>query len=121
MSDEITTDDILDSRDIEKRIDELKDIEGSDCALDSEEIVELAALIAFRDDAQPYCPDWLYGESLIKDSYFETYARELADEIGAALKNPTWPNNCIDWEKAARELQEDYSSAELMGETYWFR
>lgn len=36
------------------------------------------------------------------------------------MKTSQWPYNCIDWARAARELQMDYSSADLMGETYWF-
>lgn len=82
---------------------------------------ELAALIAFRDEMKGYCSDWDSGETLIRDSYFEDYARELAEDIGAIPDDAKWPCNCIDWEKAARELQMDYTSAEFDGVTYWAR
>ena len=64
--------------------------------------------------------DW-YPVTLIRDSYFQDYAQELADEIGAIDNKIGWPNTCIDWEKAARELQWDYSSVEVNGVTYWTR
>jgi hypothetical protein len=64
--------------------------------------------------------DW-YPVGLIRDSYFEDYAREFADDIGAINSDASWPNTCIDWEKAASELQMDYSSVEFDGVTYWYR
>ena len=64
--------------------------------------------------------DW-YPITLIRDSYFEDYAEELANDIGAINSEASWPNNCIDWERAARELQQDYSSVEFDGVTYWYR
>lgn len=64
--------------------------------------------------------DW-YPLGLIADSYFETYAQEFADDIGAVNQNASWPNTCIDWEWAARELRTDYSSVEYDGSTFWYR
>lgn len=69
-------------------------------------------------------PDgWRHGETLIRDSYFEEYAQDLAEEIGATDSNAArgWPLNCIDWEQAARELKMDYTSADFDGVTYWYR
>jgi hypothetical protein len=37
------------------------------------------------------------------------FAREKAEDWGMVDDNATWPNNCIDWELAARELMYDYS------------
>jgi len=62
-----------------------------------------------------------YPITLIRDSYFRDYAEELAEDIGAINANATWPNNCIDWDRAARELQADYTSVDFDGETYWTR
>lgn len=39
----------------------------------------------------------------------EKFARDVADQLGAIDKNTTWPNNCIDWEYAAKELMYDYT------------
>lgn len=33
----------------------------------------------------------------------------------------SWPNTCIDWDEAARELQYDYFTVEFDGITYWIR
>lgn len=65
--------------------------------------------------------DWQHGATLIRDSYFEDYARELADDIGAVPTERTWPMTCIDWEQAARELQMDYTSVDFDGVDYWVR
>jgi hypothetical protein len=61
-----------------------------------------------------------YAGHLIHDSYFETYARQYAEDMGAIDDNARWPCTCIDWAEAAKELQTDYSSAEFAGETYWY-
>lgn len=86
-----------------------------------EEIAELHALQELADEAEGYAPDWKHGEALIRDDYFETYAQQLAEDIGAIDKAAQWPNTCIDWEQAARELQQDYTSVEFDGVTYWIR
>lgn len=68
-----------------------------------------------------YAEDWLYGAQLIRDSYFTEYAQELADDIGAINSDAGWPNSCIDWDQAARELKQDYTSIAFDGVTYWVR
>lgn len=95
--------------------------EGTRGELPEDEAAELAALKALADEASGYAADWHHGETLIRDSYFQTYAQELADDIGAVNADAGWPNNCIDWERAARDLQMDYSSVEFDGVTYWIR
>jgi hypothetical protein len=64
--------------------------------------------------------DW-YPLMLIRDSHFEDYAQELAEDIGSIQKNPQWPYTCIDWAQAAKELQQYYSSIDIEGETYHYR
>lgn len=61
-----------------------------------------------------------YPDCLIRDSYFETYAQDFAEDIGATPKTG-WPGNHIDWEAAALELRQDFSSVDIDGEDYWFR
>lgn len=80
---------------------------------------ELTALLKLQEEAEPYAADWTYGETLIRDSYFKQYAEELADDIGAIDRNATWPLSCIDWDEAARQLQQDYTSVDFDGVTYW--
>lgn len=87
---------------------------------DESEREELTSLQALAEDASS-SPDWIHGETLIRDSYFEDYARELAEDIGAIKSDAQWPNNCIDWKEAAELLQQDYTSMEFDGITYWIR
>ena len=79
----------------------------------------LAEIVGMGGDEQ-WRGDW-YPTGLIRDSYFEDYARELADDIGAIDRHAQWPTNHIDWKSAAEALQEDYTSAVLDGVTYWMR
>ena len=87
----------------------------------SDEADELRILKALADEASGYAADWRYGETLIRDSYFKDYAMELAEDIGAINRDATWPNTCIDWDQAARELQMDYTAVDFDGVTYWIR
>lgn len=88
---------------------------------ESEEAEELKQLKKLESQAEGYASDWRHGTQLIRDSHFEDYAQELAEEIGAIDRNASWPNNCIDWERAASELQQDYTSVDFGGVTYWVR
>jgi hypothetical protein len=118
-------DDIIDSRDVIARIEELEvsieyDREAGD-PVDEEETAELKALLELQEEAEGYAADWKYGEALIRDSYFVDYAQQLAEDIGAINPDASWPNSCIDWERAAKELQMDYTAVEFDGVTYWIR
>lgn len=117
------TDDIIDVRDIIARVEEIEAIEEPLRDCQAEELKELGSLL---DDLKGYGGDeqwrgdW-YPVTLIRDSYFQAYAEELAEDCGMINSDATWPNNCIDWERAARELRQDYSSVEFDGVTYWYR
>ncbi len=87
----------------------------------SSEGADLAALKALAAEAEGYASDWHHGEVLIRNSYFKDYAMQLAEDIGALNAEASWPNTCIDWDQAARELQMDYSAVEFYGVTYWIR
>lgn len=107
--------DIIDSRDVMERIAELQ-------AEDNKDVSELEALLHLATDAAQYAPDWNYGAQLIRDSYFKTYAQELAEECDMIPDaSAPWPLTCIDWDRAARELQMDYTAVEFDGVTYWIR
>lgn len=128
------SDDIIDSRDVINRIEELEearnDFVEDDGGLlagdrwreaEPDDYNELISLRALAEEAEPYCPDWEYGEALIRDSYFQEYAEQLADDIGAIDADAGWPVRCIDWAQAAAELQVDYTPVEFDGVTYWVR
>ena len=123
------TNDVTDSRDVVKRIDDLKieleiALEGGSGA-SAEEVTsmqaELALLEDFAEEASEYAPDWHYGETIIHEDYFVAYAEQLADEIGAINKEAEWPLTHIDWEAAADELKIDYSVVGFNGIVYYIR
>ena len=118
--------DILDVRDIIARVEFLESADDVDQDAGSEDQQELAQLWAVLEQCKGYGGDeqwrgdW-YPITLIRDDYFTEYAQELAEDIGAISPQATWPLNCIDWERAARELQMDYSTVEYNDVTYWYR
>lgn len=130
------TDEYFDSRDVIARIDELiaawEQTTGDTFAdyalstddyrvgLSEDEAEELAALLDFQADAESN-PDWEYGMTFIADFYFQDYAQELAEDIGAVSRTSEWPVTHIDWEAAAQELRQDYTAFEFRGTTYWAR
>lgn len=123
------TDDVIDSRDIIERIKHLEERESiteageavhSDDTLTEDERAELDALRKLESEANG-SPDWKYGEALIRDSYFTEYAQQLAEDCDMVPRDLKWPCNCIDWEKAASELQYDYYTVDFDGVTYWIR
>lgn len=136
---EITNyDDVIDSRDVIARIVVLEELESavkqakdilrsldvdSEDFEDSEKQVEieenffgpdeekeLEDLQSLAEDASG-SPDWVYGETLIRDSYFTEYAQQLAEDCGYLDQKGT----------NSRELQYDYFSCEFSGITYWIR
>lgn len=142
------SDDIIDSRDVIARISELQTeineaTEGAGKTWDADETVrhgqsrdeyiaehidinlsderdELAALLALQEEAEGYAPDWTYGATLIRDSYFVDYTQELLQDIGDLPKDlPGYL--VIDWEATARNIQYDYTGVDFDGVTYWVR
>lgn len=86
-----------------------------------EDAHELKILHALAEEGEVYADDWRHGVTLIRDSHFEDYAQEFAEDIGAINKDANWPNNCIDWGKAAQELKQGYTSIDFDGTEYWVR
>ena len=114
------TEDIIDSRDVVERIEWLEGVGLGTVDIDDVERDELKALRKLAEEASS-SPDWIYGAALIRDSYFEDYAQELAEDCGLAAETDQWPNPCIDWSQAARELQHDYTLVDFDGVDYWIR
>lgn len=123
------TQDIIDNRDVIARIEELRgdraahnDGEPEDWAsVYPEDAEELATLEALAEQVEDYASDWGDDARLIRDSYFQEYAQELAFDTGAITETAQWPNRHIDWAEAARELQQGYTSVYFAGVTYWIR
>lgn len=136
-------DDVIDSRDVIERIEELEseiqdacdaynekhnteldteaflDCEDAD-EPDQDDIDEYRALKKLEEEASS-SPDWPYGETLIRESYFQDYAEELAEDCGMVPKNLGWPCDFIDWAAAADALKQDYYEVDFAGETYYIR
>jgi hypothetical protein len=137
MTDVSNTDDIIDSRDIIARIEELEaeleggtldektneyvmvDDDGDEINMD-DEYEELEVLKVLAEEAENCC-SWEDGETLISDNYFEQYAVDFAEDIGAVGSEDQWPLQHIDWKAAAADLQTDYSSVDYDGQTFWVR
>lgn len=124
------SDDLIDVRDIIERIEELReqlsDAECRDKLDNNEERDELKTLEELMESLEgtggdeQWEGDW-YPLTLIRDSYFQAYAEEFAEDCGLINKDAKWPNNCIDWEKATRDLQYDYTPIDYEDVTYWVR
>jgi translation elongation factor EF-Tu-like GTPase len=115
--DRVQGESIIDSRDVIEALAEL-DVE-EDENLDEDEIELRDALRALDDEAP--AEDWVYGAAMIREDYFEEYAQQLAEDIGAIDANASWPLSSIDWTAAAEALQQDYSTVEFLGHTYYVR
>lgn len=120
------SDDTIDSRDVIARIEELRsDLESAigDSDHDSADEIrdELAPLEKVASDGESLS-DWQYGVTLVRDSYFESYARDLAEDMsGEAIRNASWPFNHIDWDAAAEALKIDYTEIDFDGVAYYAR
>ena len=114
------TQDIIDSRDIIDRIEELTeqfseiDLEAAREAWNTDrlnnaddELIELFHLQDLAEECEGYA-DWKYGELLIRDSYFTDYVYDLVRDVGDMPREiPSYIE--IDWEATAKNIQQDYS------------
>lgn len=141
MRTEITLgDDILDSRNIIERIEELEGerealVEAMEEAVepehempekddldawDNENAEELKNWKELADQCEGYSSDWVHGETLIRDTYWVEYCMDLVRDIGGLPSD--FPDYIvIDWESTADNLKADYMEAEAGGETYFMR
>lgn len=93
---------------------------------ESDNAEELAELEALLDELRGYGGDhqwegdW-YPRELIAEEDFAEYAQELAEECGMVKDDASWPNNCIDWDKAADQLRQDYSMVTFRDTDYLYR
>ena len=125
------TQDIIDVRDIIERVEELEaEIEAyaekmEDWQANADNTAEIESLIAILDDLkgnggdEQWRGDW-YPITLIRESYFTDYTRELCEDCGSVPKDfPHWIE--IDWDATARNVRMDYTSTEIDGVTYLYR
>lgn len=129
---ELTSNDIIDVRDIIARVEELEsDIEDlreseqmPDQAAADEADEELQALTSIMEDLKGYGGDeqwrgdW-YPVTLIRESHFVDYCQELVFDCYDLKGIPTFIH--IDWELTARDIKVDYSEVTIDGVTYFYR
>lgn len=109
---DLSNDEYCDLRDLAAQYDYMQTPEPHAGPVTEEERERVAAILNDAADNDP---------TLILESEFEDYARELADDIGAVDKNAGWPTRCIDWEQAAAELAQDYTTVTYQGNDYYNR
>lgn len=94
------------------------EVESAKVDFSDEESEELEELETLENEVSGF----MHGETMIRESDFEDYARELAEDIhGRAIRDATWPFTCINWTEAADELRMDYSEVDYQGRTYLVR
>jgi len=111
------TRDELDMDDLATELDELREArdDGEEYDEDRLEALEdLEAELGNLNAAREMGPFIAEGRS------FEDYAMEVAEEI-LGIDVSAWPAFHIDWERAANELQMDYTAVEFDGTTYLYQ
>lgn len=137
------TQDIMDSRDVIERIEELEDdlgawIENYMEEHDLEELKdddvpetedgfweikeELEPIKALAKEADGYAVDWDCGATLIRETYFTEYAEELCKDIGDLPSDLPWYiESHIDWDGVASDIKMDYTEVDFDGVAYLIR
>lgn len=125
-------DDVIDSRDVIERIEELETIqaelvqqlsdglisEADMLIFDKEQGKELDVLRALANEASQYSSDWEYGETLIHRDYFEEYMDEMVEDCYDLPKDlPYWMSIKLDYVV----LEQDYTSVDFDGQEYLIR
>ena len=118
------SDDVIDSRDVIERIEELEGYEGLqdkiDNLIEDDDAKELVALRQLQEEAEGYAPDWKHGATLIRRSYWPEYAEEMCKDIGDLPRDlPSYL--VIDWAKTADNLEVDYTTVDFDGVEYLIR
>lgn len=125
-------DDIIDVRNIIERVEELKGIipetahdvtpgDAVEAAKAQEELATLESILADlagNGGDEQWRGDW-YPVTLIRDSYFTDYARELVEDCYSLDGIPSFVE--VDWNATARNVQIDYTMTEIEGVDYWYR
>ena len=88
----------------------------------SEEIALLDEIISQGENSS----DWSHGETLIHESMFTEYIRDLVEDCYESpsendMGSWPWRHMTMDWDGAADEAKMDYATIEALGETYYIR
>jgi antirestriction protein len=77
------------------------------CYYDAEIIESFASLGNYNVEDTDQFFDALEESYIGQFDSDEDFAEDMAEQTGVEISN-SWPNNCIDWERAARDLMYDY-------------
>lgn len=67
-------------------------------------------------------PDFIYGVTVIHESYWIEYVQEFIKDCGYLPKDiPWWLEDHIDWEGVASEVAQDYTEFSVGNDTYYYR
>ena len=136
------TDNVIDSRDIIERIEELESILSDLWEVEKEDnpnipfdvfletlysasnhigldvADEYKILKEFAEECEQYSSDWEYGETLIHRDYFADYMDEMVEDCYELPKDlPYWMTIKLDYDA----LEQDYTSVYFDGEEYLIR
>ena len=130
MTDISKYDDVIDSRDVIERIEELEGeiealVENDVLTMDQQDELEelrteLTTLEDLQSECEDYCDDWQHGCTLISDSYFVEYCKEMLEDCGDLPRNLP-PYIVIDWTATANNIKVDYTEVDFDGVTYLVR
>ncbi len=113
-----TGQDVIESRDIIERLDELESDEDS---LDDNDKEELEVLREFKNAFGDH-DDWKHGIAIINRSYFVEHVKELLADIGIPENLENFPSYiAIDWDATANNIERDYSSYDINGTEFLAR
>lgn len=113
-----TGQDVIESRDIIERLDELESDEDS---LDDNDKEELEVLREFKNAFGDH-DDWKRGIAIINRSYFVEHVKELLADIGIPENLENFPSYiAIDWDATANNIERDYSSYDINGTEFLAR
>lgn len=113
--------DIIDSRDVIDRIEELINDEN----LSPAEAEELSLLQELEEKCK-FSPDWIYGETIIQEDAFVNYIEELINDcypMPREISSGEWPwrHMRLDYDAAAEEAKQDYYEFDWNDSTYFIR
>jgi len=87
--------------------------------LDEDDTARHIRLVVLVDDIGCELRDAIDFGPMIPDGFMVDYAQELAKDLGLLDDSVSWPQTCIDWAQAAKDLTQDYTLIEFEGVDYW--
>lgn len=113
------TDDMIDSRNVNERFDELSYADDHDFIDDDEkaELKALAGLMLIGIDME----EWDSGVVLVHSTYFVDYVKSLKEETEPEVFDamPDWVKANLDWDGIAEDMRSDFTVIEWQGETFY--